>query len=377
MKRIQCQDQLSLNKLWNNIFFKLSSEIIGDDNKSDYFIISENEDEYKITLATNQVDKWRCMVYPNIALKHKKRTDSYGKYTKEFEKFASDMCEGHIEHGDKGNAKRYVNLRYEELLEYLVQKGNGIIEQEIVFLKETITNSCGLKLYLNDQMKRGNIANEVSVKKKVLIQYKEGIESNKIETLIRDYLKGFYTDIDNVDAIELLSVVVLRTLAEVTIETEEGRRIKNADKIFDLQKQFLQSIENYFNEGNGKAPEVINVSLFVEWKSKFACVRRELIGTHGYPETGELIQALDNLDKIRSAEIGNAIFGVAERCEIRKLREKLNDEMKRLDDFLKSLEIYREYMNGLRERNEIETENENMIFLEQVAPRVLRLDNLV
>ena len=79
MKRMQSQDQLSLNKLWNNIFFKLSSEIIEDDNKSDYFIISENEDEYKITLAKNQVDKWRCMVYPSIALKHKKSTDNYGK----------------------------------------------------------------------------------------------------------------------------------------------------------------------------------------------------------------------------------------------------------------------------------------------------------
>lgn len=377
MKRIQCQDQLSLNKLWNNIFFKLSSEIIGDDNKSDYFIISENEDEYKITLATNQVDKWRCMVYPNIVLKHKKRTDGYGKYTKEFQKFASDMCEGYIEHGDKGNAKRYVNLRYEELLEYLVQKGNEIIEQETVFLKEMITNSCGLKLYLNDQMKRGNIANEVSVKKKVLIQYKEGIESNKVKTLIRDYLKGFYTDIDNVDAIELLSVVVLRTLAEVTIETEEGRRIKNYDKIFELQNQFLQSIESYFNEGNGKIPEVINISLFVEWKSKFACVRRELIDAYGYSETSELIHALDNLEKIRSYEIWNAIFGLSERCEIRKLREILNDEVKGLDDLLKKLEICREYMNGLRERNVIETENENMIFLEQVVSRVLKLDNLV
>ena len=103
---------------------------------------------------------------------------------------------------------------------------------------------------------------------------------------------------------------------------------------------------------------------------------RELIDTHGYPETGELIHALDNLDKIRSDEIGNAIFGVSERCEIRKLREKLNDEMKRLDEFLKSLEIYREYLNGLRERNAIETENENLSFLEQVAPRVLRLDTL-
>lgn len=381
MKRIKCQDQLSLNKLWDNVFFKLSSEIVGNDNKADCFIISEKEDKYQITLATNQVEKWRCMVEPSIALKHTKIQDKgTGKYSKEFEKFAAYLCEGHIEYdstASNGNAKRYVNLRYEELLEYLVQKGNGIIEQEIDFLKETIINSCSLKLYLNDQLKRGNIPSEVSVKKSVLSQYKKGVELRRIETLVRDYLKGYYSDLGDADAIDLLSVVIVRALAEVTVETDEGRKIKNADKIFQLQRQFLQSIDDYLIGGNGEAPEVINVSLFVDWKSKFACVRRELVDTHGYPETGELIHALDNLDKIRSAEIGNAIFGILERCEIRKLREKLNDEMKRLDEFLKSLEIYREYMNGLRERNVIEKENENVSFLEQVAPRVLKLDNLV
>ena len=62
---------------------------------------------------------------------------------------------------------------------------------------------------------------------------------------------------------------------------------------------------------------------------------------------------------------------------MRELRDKLNDEMKQLDELLKKLEIYREYINGLRERNALENENENLSFLEQVVPRVLKLDNLV
>ena len=260
MKKRINQDQLSLNKIWNNIFFKFSNEIVGNDNRADYFIISENEDEYCITLTTNQVDKWRCMVEPSIALRHKTIIDSNGRYTKEVEKFAADMCEGRIEFASKGNAKRNVNLKYEDLLEYLVQKGNGIIEQEIAFLRDTVLNSCGLKLYLNDQLKKGLIVNEISVKKDSLIQYKQGIELKKVETLIQTFLKDFYDDIDNVDAIDLLSIVIMRTIAEVTVEDAEGRRIKNADKISQLQRRFIQSIEDYLNAGGKKAPEIINVS---------------------------------------------------------------------------------------------------------------------
>ena len=380
MKRINDWDQLSLNQLWNNIFFKLSSKIIGNDNSADFFIISENEDKYEITSARNQIEKWRCMVEPSIALKHKTIKDkSTGVYSREFKEFVYSMYKGHIEYDSNasdGRAKRYVNLRYEELLEYLIQKGSNIVEQEIAFLRQTILNSCSLKLYLNDQWNKGHITNEKNVKKSILRQYEEGIELKRIETLVKSYLKRFYSDIEDVDAIDLLSVVIVRTLAEVTVEADEGRKIKNADKIFQLQRQFLKSVEGYLNGEGIKAPEVINVSLCVEWRTKFSCTRREIIDT-GYPETGELIHLLDNLGRIRSAEIGDAIFGVLNRCEIRSLREQLNAEVKQLDDLLKSLELFREYTNGLRERNVFETENENKSLLEQALTRVLKLDNLI
>lgn len=379
MKRIKRQDQLSLNKIWTNIFLRFSGEIVGNDTRADYFIISEDENKYRITLATNQVDKWRCMVEPTIALRYNSIRDGYGRYTKEVEKFAACICKGHIEYDPKGNgnAKRNVNLKYEELLEYLIKKGNGIIEQEIGFLKETIINSCCLKLYLNDQLKKGSIINEVSVKKETILEYRQSFKLKKIESLVRGYLENYYEGCENVDVIDLLSIVIMRTIVEVTVDDEEGKQVKNVNRIFQLQEQFIQSIEDYLSSSGKKPPEIVNISLYVEWRSKFTCVRRELIDSHGYPETGELIHALDNLEKIRSAEIGNTIFGIFESHVVRELRDKLNDEMKQLDELLKKLEIYREYINGLRERNALENENENLSFLEQVVPRVLKLDNLV
>ena len=51
MKRIKRQDQLSLNKIWTNIFLRFSGEIVGNDTRADYFIISEDENKYRITLV--------------------------------------------------------------------------------------------------------------------------------------------------------------------------------------------------------------------------------------------------------------------------------------------------------------------------------------
>jgi len=370
-----CQSQLTLIDIWDNIFFKLSSAIVGNDSKADFFIISDSVDTYEITRATNKVEKLNCMIDSSISWYSNKITDNYGRYTQEYKAFVSALNSGYIKYEDKGHAKRYVNLRYEELLNYLTKKGKKVIIDEVDFLKKMIVNSCVLKLYLNEKTHNGFISNEYRVKKSEIDEFKEKFNVEKIEKLARQFLSKYYIEMDQIDVFELLAVIILRTLVEIYVDDNLGRELAKSESIRNLQEDFIKIIEEYLEETNGVYSLDMDESLLEDWATKFGDVRRELVEVSKFSESSEFIQSLDRLYEMRSNEIKLTAFenfGLITRLEISKLVITLNEEMKELDKLLKSLALYREKADRMNEKNMKKTENLHDDFLEQTITLVFR-----
>lgn len=357
---------LLLDDIWNNIFIKLCDVIIGNENKIDYFVLDEGNETFRIVRTTNQEEQWECMLEPTVSCRFKKR-DSNGRYSKEYEKFVSDILMGNIraesEGKHRGNSKRYTNLRYEELLKYLVEKGTGIITKEIEFIKKTIINSCMLKFYLEERTKHGNVINETKVAKDELSLYRSRVRVDYIEELITEYLSKTYIGFDNIkdrNPLEILAIVILKVLCEIYISSEDSHTaLKNEKSILDLQEQFIEIIEEYLNNSVDEIIPEINVSLAKGWKEKLFTVKRVCIEDLHFAEDSDFVSAINNTYSVRMKEIAKATIGIGfkDRMEIILFWRALREEFEKFSEFLEGLQRIRDLVNGLSENNKLEEQN--------------------
>lgn len=357
---------LLLDDIWNNIFIKLCDVIIGNENKIDYFVIDERDEIFRIVRTTNREEQWECMLESGVSRRFKKR-DSNGRYSKEYEKFVSDILFGNImsksEGKYKGNSYRYTNLRYQELLEYLVEKGTGVITKEIEFIKNTIINSCMLKLYLEEKTKNGNIINEDKVSKDELSLYRNRVRVDFVEDLIKDYLNKIYRGYHNIkdrNPLEILAIVILQALCEISISSEDsGVPLKNEKLILDLQKQFAEIIEDHLNSRVDEIIPEINVSLAKEWEDKLLSVQRVCIDDLHFAENSDFVSAIKNTYSVRMKAIAKATIGIGfkDRMEIVLFWQMLREEFEKFSELLDGLKRLRDLVNGLSENNKLEEQN--------------------
>lgn len=370
---------LLLCDIWDNVFLKLCNVIVGNDSKCDYFVVGEENEKFRIIRVSNKESRWECMLEPGIAWYFKgKIKDGFGKNSSEFKSYVSDIFEGNIKEKEKGNSFKRTNLRYEELLRYLVEKGNGTITDEIEFVKNTVVNSCMLKLYLEEKTRGGNVVDETQVLKSDLVLFRDRVRLDYIEEAIRQYLSKYYKDIETENALTTLAIVILRTLCEVTVSGKGGGLpLKNEQSINELQTKFLCSIEDYLkNDTSGKPPE-INVSLIAGWEKKWFSLRKNLVEEFHFAESTNLIKALDNTHKLRERDIKIAALGLGlkDRLEINAVWIALKEEMEQLDVLLEGLRRLKDAMSGLRERNTYEAQNETEEIVEEAISLHLRLEN--
>lgn len=356
---------LMLDDIWNNVFNKLCDVIIGNENKIDYFVIDEGNETFLIVRTTNQEEQWECMLDSSVSQRFKKR-DGNGRYSKEYEKFVSDILSGNIISKSKGkyrgNSYRYTNLRYRELLEYLVVKGTGIITKEIEFVKNTIINSCMLKFYLEEKTKNGNIVNETQVSKDELSLYRNRVRVDFVENLITDYLSKTYSGFHNIkhrNPLEMLAIVILRALCEISISSEDtGVPLKNEKSILDLQKQFAEIIEEYLNSCADEIIPEINVSLAIGWEDKLLSVQKVCVDDLHFAENSDFVSAIKNTYSVRMKEIYKATIGIGfkDRMEIVLFWQALREEFEKFSELLDGLQRIRDLENG-RENNRLEEQN--------------------
>lgn len=374
---------LLLCDIWANIFLKLCSIIVGNDSKSDYFVIGEEKEKFRIIRVSNKENRWECMLEPGVAWYFKgKIKDGFGRSSSEFKRYVSDILEGNIKLNEKkkeeGNAFKRTNLRYENLLCYLVEQGNGTIINEIEFVKNTIVNSCMLKLYLEEKTRGGNIVDETQVLKSDLAVFRDRVRLDYIEEAIRQYLGKYYKDIETENALTTLAIVILRTLCEVTVSGEDGGiPLKNEQSINELQTKFLCIIEDYLKNDTSDKPPEINVSLIAGWEKKWFSLRKNLVEEFHFAESTNLIKALDNTHKLRERDIKIAALGLGlkDRLEINAVWIALKEEMEQLDVLLEGLRRLKDAMSGLRERNTYEAQNETEEIVEEAISLHLRLEN--
>lgn len=357
---------LLLDDIWNNIFIKLCDVIIGNENKIDYFVIDERDEIFRIVRTTNREEQWECMLESSVSRRFKKR-DSNGRYSKEYEKFVSDILSGNIMSKSKGkykgNSYRYTNLRYRELLEYLVEKGTGVITKEIEFIKNTIINSCMLKFYLEEKTKNGNIINEDKVSKDELSLYRNRVRVDFVEGLITDYLSKTYRGYHNIkerNPLEILAIVILQALCEISISSEDsGVPLKNEKSILDLQKQFAEIIEDHLNSRVDEIIPEINVSLAKGWKDKLLAVQRVCIDDLHFAENSDFVSAIKNTYSVRIKAIAKATIGIGfkDRMEIVLFWQRLREEFEKYSELLDGLQRMRDLVNGLSENNKLEEQN--------------------
>lgn len=378
-KKSDVKNPLLLCDIWDNIFLKLCSIIVGNDSKSDYFIVGEDEKRYRIIRATSKENRWECMLEPGVAWYYKgKIKDSSGNNSSEFKRYVSDIFKGNIKAKEKGNSFKQTNLRYEGLLHFLVEKGNGTIADEIEHIKNTVVNSCMLKLYLEEKARCGNIIDETQVLKSELVLFRDRVRLDFIEESIRQYLSKYYKDIETENALTTLAIVILRTLCEVTVSREDdGTSLKNEQSIHELQTKFLCIIEDYLKNDTSDKPPEINVSLIAGWDKKWFSLRKNLVEDFHFAESTNLIKALDNTHKLRERDIKIAALGLGlkDRLEINAVWIALKEEMEQLDILLEGLHRLKDAISGLRERNTYEAQNETEEIVEEAISLHLRLEN--
>lgn len=378
----QCQTSqapLRLKDIWNNIFLKLCDLIVGNGNQTDYFIVEEDENSFKILRVSNQEERWQCMMEPGVAWHYPSATkdkDNPKRYTREFNRYICDLLDGSIEeHKKQGNSFRNTNKRYEELLSYLVEKGAGTITKEILFIQDTVMNSCMLKLYMEEKTRGGRVIDETKVLKSQLAQYKDQVRIDYVEDSIRQYLSAYYTGLESRNALEALAVVILRTLCQVSVrESASGGRLKNEENIRTLQEQFISQIEDYLREHAGGQPPVINVSLIRDWETKWFSLREQLVG---YSVSEDFLKALDNTYRLRVLDISRASFGPVfkDHLDIQSVLADMREEMQNIDLLLKYLDTAKEALSGLQERNKYVTQNEVAEVVQEAVSLQLKLNN--
>lgn len=377
------QRQLLLSDIWDNIFLKLCSIIVGNDNRCEYFVVGEEEEKFHIIRVSNKENRWECMLEPGTSWYFKGQIkDKSGDITSEFKRYVADILEGRIElykkKKDEGNAFKRTNLRYEDLLRYLVDKGDGTIIDEIEFVKNTVINSCMLKLYLEEKTKGGNIVNETTVLKTDLALFRDRVRLDYIEEAIRQYLSKYYKGIEAENALTTLAIVILRTLCEVTVSGEtDGFSLKNEHSICELQSRFLCIIDEYLKNDTSEKPPEINISLIAGWEEKWFSLRKNLVEELHFAESTNLIKALDNTHRLRTRDIKIASLGLGlkDRIEINAVWIALKEEMQQLDVLLEGLRRLKDAMSGLRERNTYEAQNETEEIVEEAISLHLRLEN--
>lgn len=376
-KNPTCQSQLSLNDIWKNVFFMLSRTVIENDNKQNFFIVKELDDFYKITRASNLINKWMCMFDPDISCKFNKIKDKRGNDTKEFQAYVSALVSGHMVYKEEGNAFRRSNLRYEELLNYLNINGKKVIIQEIAFLRKLIVNSCTLMVYLNEKTQNGYLADQAKVKKSELNKFNDRFNLEKIDKLARNFLSKYYIINDEMDVFELLAVIILRTLVEVSVDNLSDKKINNSDSIQTLQNGFIRIIEEYLDETRNSNQLKIDVSQIKKWDEKFSFFRETLLAQHNYSKSSRFIISLNKYYLSIAEQIIKSINSDSQKIsliEIREFMNKLKAEIEELQKCQETLENNRKISENLPTLKELDNENRLNEFMEQEVSRRLKLN---